>query len=68
MYIVYLVTDRARYLEKKNWQPKFVPNGQNLARNSVFCHFLKFHLLVFFEIAYNDSLQRFLTSSRGKIH
>ena len=33
-----------------------------------FCHILKFGSLVFFEIVYNDSLQQFLTSSRGKIH
>ena len=42
--------------------------GQNQARNEVFCHFLEFGLLVFLEIAYNDSLQQCLTSSRGKPH
>ena len=31
-----------------------------------FCHFLRFGSLVFLENAYNDNLQQFLTSSRGK--
>ena len=46
----YLVADEARFFFKKNW---------------VFCHFLKFGLLVFLAIAYNDSLERCLTSSRS---
>ena len=33
-----------------------------------FCHFHKFGFLVFLEIAYNDSLQQCITSSRDKIH
>ena len=33
---------------------------------SYFCHFLKSGSLVFLEIAYNDSLQQFLTFSGGK--
>ena len=33
-----------------------------------FCYLLKFGSLVFFEIAYNDSLKECLTFSRGKIH
>ena len=32
------------------------------------CYFLTFGLKFFFEIAYNDSLQQRLTSSRNKIH
>ena len=32
-----------------------------------FC-FLKFGSLIFLEIAYNDSLQQYLTSSRDKVH
>ena len=35
---------------------------------SFFCHFLKFGLLVFLEIAQSDSLEQFLTTSRGKTH
>ena len=43
--------------------------GQNQAWNEgVFCHFFKFDSLVFFEIAYNGSLQQYLTSSRVKTH
>ena len=33
-----------------------------------FCYFLKFGSLVILEIAYNDSLQQCITSSRDKIH
>ena len=45
-----------------------MPKGPNLARNLFFCHFLKFGLLLFLEIAYNGSLQQCQTSSRDKIH
>ena len=34
----------------------------------VFCCFFKFGSLVFLEIAYGDSLQQCITSSRGKTH
>ena len=40
--------------------------GLNQAQNEVFCDFLEFGSLVFLEIAYNDSLQQCLTTSRGK--
>ena len=33
-----------------------------------FCNFIEFGLYVFLEIAYNDSLQQYLTSSDGKTH
>ena len=33
----------------------------------VFCHFLKFGLLVFFDTAYNSWFQQYITSRRGKI-
>ena len=42
--------------------------GQNWAKKLGFLPLSKFGLLVFFEIAYNDSLQQCLTSSTGKIH
>ena len=42
--------------------------SQNRTRNYVFGHFLKFGSLVFLEIAYNDSLQTCLTSSRDKTY
>ena len=35
-------------------------------QTSFFCHFLKFVSLVFFKIAYNDSLQQCITSSKSK--
>ena len=34
----------------------------------IFCDFIKFNSLVFFEIAYSDSLQQCFTSSGGKDH
>ena len=37
-------------------------------KTGFFSHFLKCGLLVFLEIAYNDSLQQFIASIRGKIH
>ena len=41
---------------------------QNWTQSQVFCHFLKFGSLVFHEIAYSDSLQQFLTTTRDNIH
>ena len=69
-WLWHLVTDRARFLKKKkkNWQSQFGPNGPKSGPKLDFCHFLKLGSLVCLEIAYNDSLQQFLTSSRGKIH
>ena len=40
--------------------------GLNQAQNEVSRHFLDFESLVYLEIAYDDSLQQCLTSSRGK--
>ena len=59
------MTDGARFLEKKQ---KMAEMDQNQAQSQVFCHFLKFGLLAFREIAHNYGLQQCLTSSRGKIH
>ena len=42
--------------------------GQNQAQNQVFCHFLKFGSLDFLEIAYTDTLQQCITSSRAKTY
>ena len=52
---------------KKNLGPNLVQGGQNRSRNQVFCYFLKFGSLIFFEIAHSDSLQQCLACSRGKI-
>ena len=46
--------------------PNSDQKGQNWAPNQVFCHFLRLDLLVFLEIAYNDSLQQCIRSSRGE--
>ena len=42
--------------------------GLNQAQNEVFHHFLEFGSYCFLEIAYNDSWQQCLISSRGKTH
>ena len=42
--------------------------GQNRAENRFFIIFSKFGPLVFLEIAQDDSLEHFLTTSRGKNH
>ena len=42
--------------------------AQICAWNNVFCHFLRFGSLFFLKIAYSDTLQQCVTSSRGKIH
>ena len=47
---------------------KFAPKGPKLVLKNVFCCFFKFGSLVFLEIAYGDSLQQCITSSRGKTH
>ena len=40
----------------------------NQVQNEIFPHFREFESYVFLEMTYDDSLQQFLTSSRGKIH
>ena len=37
-----------------------------MPKTSFFCHFLQFGSLVFLEIAQDDSLEQYLTTSRGK--
>ena len=58
---------RNKIFEKKIWGPNLVQSGQNRASNQFFCYFFKLGLLVFLKIAYNDSLQQYVTCSRGKI-
>ena len=68
----YLTSNRGKTLEKKFgaqiWakQTKFGP--EFFFFFFFFFHLLKIGSLVFLEIAYNDSLQQCLTSSRGKAH
>ena len=40
----------------------------NQVQNEVFCYFLEFGALIFFEIAYSDNLQQCLAFSWVKIH
>ena len=54
------MTDEARFLKKK-LQPEFGPIGR---KSGPKCRFLEFGSLVFLEIAYSDSLQQCLISSR----
>ena len=50
-------------LFKSNWRPKWTKIGPETRFSVIFSS-----LLVFVEIACNDSLQECQTSSRGKIH
>ena len=50
---------QSQIVEKKIWRPEF---------SFFYCHFIKFGLLVFLEIAYNNSLEQFLTPARSKIY
>ena len=59
------MTDESRFF-LKNWGLIFCPTGQKQGQKEVFCYFLEFGWLDFLEITYNDSLQQFLSSSRGK--
>ena len=51
-----LNSSRDKTHEKKVGGPKVGPNEPKLGQKFLSCHFLKFVLLVFLEIAYNDSL------------
>ena len=61
---------RSQIFEKKNKTcgPNLGLTGLNQEENEVFRYFLEFGSVGFLEIAYNGSLQQFLTSSRSKIH
>ena len=64
----YLETGEVRFLKKNIGGSSLGPMGLNQAQIEIFPHLLEFGSLVFLEIVYNDSLQQFLTSSRGKSH
>ena len=59
---------RSQIFEKKNCGPNLGKTGLNQALNEAFCYFLEFGSLIFFDIAYSNSLQQFLTFSRDKTH
>ena len=53
---------------KKNFGAQIWLKGTKIGpETSFFYHFLKFGLLIFVAIAYNDSLQQCVTCSRSKI-
>ena len=54
--------------EIKFLRSKFGLNKLSQAQNYVFRHFLYFGSTVFLEIAYNSSLQQYITAIRGKTH
>ena len=62
------MTDESRLLGKKFNGLNLGSMGLNQAKNEVSRHLLEFRSYVFLEIAYNDSLRQYLTSSRGKTH
>ena len=49
-----------------DWQSQIFEKKKKIGGTN-FCYFLKFSLLVFFEIAYIANLQQCLTFSRSKI-
>ena len=51
-------------MKKKFW----VKEAKIALKTRFLFNFLKFGSLVFLEIAYNDNLQQFLTSNRGKTY
>ena len=63
--MLYEIMTEPDFWGKKFWGPKF---GPKLSWKLGFLTFLQLASLVFFEIAYDDSLQQCLTFSRGKIH
>ena len=62
------MTDQVRFLKKK----KKIIGGSNVGsadlNQAQVEVFLEFGSLIFLEISYNNGLQQFLTSSRGKTH
>ena len=63
-----MVTEEGRFLNEKFGDPNLGPSGLNYAQSEVFRHFIEFGSFVFLEIAYSDSLQHCLTSTRSKTY
>ena len=62
-------SSRGKTQEKICCGPNLGQRGEHCGpETSFFFQFIKFCSLVFHEIAYNNSLQEFLTSIRGKIY
>ena len=64
----FLTSRSGKIHEKIFRRPNLGQKGPKLGAKMVFGHFLKFGSIVFLEIAYNDSLQQCIISSRGKTH
>ena len=65
----HLVTDEPDFCKKKIGSLNWVKWAKIRHKTrGLFCHFLQFGLLVFLEIAYSDSLEQCITSTRGKTH
>ena len=59
----YLVTNKARFLKKKGGANLGLMDLNQVLRG-IFLHLLEFESFVFLEIAYNDTLRQFLTSTK----
>ena len=59
------MTEKARFLKKKNGAPNLDLMVKSQAQNEVFRHFLKLGSLLFHEVEHDDSLQQCIKSSRG---
>ena len=55
-------------MKKHFWGPNLGQRVEIGPETSFFPHFLKFGVLVFLEIACNDSLQQCITYSKDKTH
>ena len=53
-------------MKKNFWAQVWAKEAKIALKTRFLFNFLKFGSLVFLEIAYNDNLQQFLTSNRGK--
>ena len=62
------MTDGAKFLKKKLAAQIWAKWAKIGLKNGFFVKFLKFVSLIFFEIAYSDSLHQCLTSRTDKIH
>ena len=62
-----VTSSRGKIHEKSFWGPKFVPKGPKSGLKLGFLSFSQVWFLGFLEIAYNDSVQQCVTSSKGKI-
>ena len=53
---------------KKIWGAQILGKRVKIGPKAIFCHFLKFGSLIILSVAYDDSLEQCLTTSKGKIN